>query len=314
MPESLTTIDGADVAGVAANETAADPSPPPRDAAVEASCANCGEALGGRYCSRCGERKLAGEDYSLRRFLFEAFNVLTNFESNVFRSFDALLLRPGRLTVEYFRGRRKPYLKPLQLFVFCNVIFFFAQSYTGINSLTTRLHVHLNNLPYSGLARRMVDAKLGERNITYDQYRPRFDAAIEGQAKTLVIVMVPLFALVTQALYWRSRRYYVEHLIFSLHFYAFLLLLIAALHLGVSVVWRARHVLPPNLLSVVKSDDFGTFLLLAICGAYLFVALRRTYGQSKIWTAIKCLAFLVCIIGVIQVYRFILFFTTFYFV
>ncbi|HEX8130581.1 MAG TPA: DUF3667 domain-containing protein [Pyrinomonadaceae bacterium] len=190
--------------GAAAGETAALP------LRVE-PCPNCGEELRGRYCSNCGEKSLEGVDYSLGRFLGEAFNILTNFESNVFRSFKDLLLHPGRLTAAYFRGRRKSYLKPLQLFVFCNIIFFFAQSYTGFSSLTTPLYVHLNMLPYSQQARTMVERELQERKITYDEYRPRFDAAIDGQAKTLVIVFVPLFALLLHALYWRKRRYYVEH-------------------------------------------------------------------------------------------------------
>ncbi|HEV7902359.1 MAG TPA: DUF3667 domain-containing protein [Pyrinomonadaceae bacterium] len=279
--------------------------------AFAAACPNCGAQFSGRYCSNCGERRVAGEDYSLGRFLHEAFNILTSVESNLFRSFAALLTRPGRLTAEYFRGRRKSYLKPLQLFVFCNVIFFFAHSYLGFNSLTTPLYVHLNMLPHSRLARHLVDSELRARNLTYEQYRPRFDAAIEGQAKTLVIVMVPLYALLLQAFYWRTRRYYVEHLVFSLHFFAFLLLLLAGLHALMFVGWRIRRVFGFDLSSL-QNDDFATLLMLSLCGTYLFFALRRAYGQGRTRTALKCLALTLCIIAVIQLYRFILFFTTFY--
>jgi hypothetical protein len=279
-------------------------------ARVEAgdTCPNCGDKFSGRFCSNCGERRIAGEDYSLRRFLGEAFNILTSFESNFFRSFATLITRPGKLTAEYFRGRRKSYLKPLQLFVFCNVIFFFAHSYIGFNSLTTPLYVHLNMVPHSRLARHMVDSELRARNMTYDEYRPRFDAAIEGQAKTLVIVMVPLYALALQLFYWRTRRYYVEHLVFSLHFFAFLLLLIAAMHAALFVAWRFLGL----RLSMLQSDNFVTLLMLSICGAYLLFALRRAYRQGKTLTILKCLALCLSIIVVIQLYRFILFFTTFY--
>jgi hypothetical protein len=273
-----------------------------------AACPNCGDKFSGRFCSNCGERRIAGEDYSLRRFLGEAFNILTSFESNFFRSFATLITRPGKLTAEYFRGRRKSYLKPLQLFVFCNVIFFFAHSYIGFNSLTTPLYVHLNMLSHSRLARHMVDSELRARNMTYDEYRPRFDAAIEGQAKTLVIVMVPLYALALQLFYWRTRRYYVEHLVFSLHFFAFLLLLIAAMHAALFVAWRFLGL----RLLMLQSDNFVTLSMLSICGAYLFFALRRAYRQGKTLTILKCLALCLSIIVVIQLYRFILFFTTFY--
>ena len=286
------------------------PPPPPSDE-IDAACPNCGAQSRSRFCPNCGERRVAGEDYSLRHFLGEAFNILTSVESNLFRSFATLLARPGSLTVEHFKGRRKSYLKPLQLFIFCNVIFFFAHSYVSFNTLTTPLYVHLNLLPHQRLARHLVDSELRARNITYDQYRPRFDVATEGQAKTMVIVMVPLYALALQLFYRRTRRFYVEHLVFSLHFYAFLLLLIAGMHVGLYFAWRARHLFASNL-SLLQNDGFVSLVMLLLCGSYLFLALRRFYGQGRMRTALKCFVLAVSIFGVIHVYRFILFFTTFY--
>jgi hypothetical protein len=238
-------------------------------------------------------------------------SIFTSVESNLFRSFATLVVRPGRLTAEYFRGRRKSYLKPLQLFVFCNIIFFFVQSYAGFNSLTTPLYVHLNMLPYSQRARTMVEEKLQERKISYDEYRPRFDDAIGGQAKTLVVVLVPIFALPLLILYWRERRYYVEHLVFSTHFFAFFLLLLPALHIVTFILIRSLYAAGIRL-SVLEHDTFLTMVMLFLCGVYLWFALRRAYGQGKLMTTIKCFALVACIMSVIQLYRFILFFTTFY--
>jgi hypothetical protein len=276
-----------------------------------ATCPNCGEPFSGRFCSNCGEQRVAGEDYSLGRFLHEAFNILTSVETNLFRSFAALIARPGRLTAEYFKGRRKSYLKPLQLFIFCNLIFFFAESLTSSSTLTTPLATHINLLPHRTLARRLVEAEMRKRNLTYEDYRARFDAAIEGQAKTLVIVTVPLYALVLQMFYWRPRRYYVEHLVFSLHLFAFLLLLIAAMNVLLFAALHVQRVFGLNLW-LLQSDNFVTLLMLSLCATYLLVSLRRTYGQGKLRTALKCVALALCVLGVIQIYRFILFFTTFY--
>ncbi|HKP72912.1 MAG TPA: DUF3667 domain-containing protein [Pyrinomonadaceae bacterium] len=280
-------------------------------AETSASCPNCGQQFSGRYCSGCGEKRVEGSDYSLKNFLGEAFNILTSVESNFFRTFAALITKPGRLTAEYFAGRRKSYLKPLQLFLFCNVIFFFAQSYTGFNSLTTPLYVHTHMLPYSRTARALVERRLVERNISYEDYRARFDAAIENQAKSLVVVMVPLFALALHALYWRSRRYYVEHLVFATHFYAFFLLLVPAMQTVLTLALRGARALGFRL-PAYNADDFYTIILLLICGFYLLKALRAAYGQGRTATFLKCLVLAACIIGVLQLYRFILFFTTFY--
>ena len=95
-------------------------------AAEQAACPECGEPIAERFCTRCGEKRVEARDYSLRHFLVEALNVIANLESPIPRSFFALLFRPGLLTSEYLAGRRKRYLKPLQLFVLCNLIFFFA--------------------------------------------------------------------------------------------------------------------------------------------------------------------------------------------
>jgi len=307
-PTGIVEVDEADAL---VPPSAVSSSPPPRDELAPASCPNCGAQFQGQFCSNCGEKRVVSEDYSLRRFLGEAFNILTSVESNLFRSFATLLTRPGRLTAEYFKGRRKSFLKPLQLFVFCNVIFFFAQTSVGFNSLTTPLYVHLSMLPHSRLASRMVDGELRQRQIAYADYRQRFDVAIEGQAKTLVIVMVPIFALLMGAFFWRTRRYYVEHLVFSTHFFAFFLLLVAALNIGLRLVWRGERIVGINL-PVLQSDAFGTLVMLSICAVYLFVALGRVYGQGKIMRVFKCLALVACIMVVLQLYRFILFFTTFY--
>lgn len=295
------------------DEATPDAAPPLSRDEVDPACPNCGEHFRSRFCPDCGERRIESEDYSLSRFLGEAFNILTSFESNLFRSFATLITRPGHLTTEYFKGRRKSYLKPLQLFIFCNVIFFFVQSYAGFNSLTTPLYVHLNMLPYSQQARSMVERELQERKLPYDEYQPRFDAAIGGQAKTLVILLVPLFALLLKVLYWRTRRrYYVEHLVFSTHFFAFFLLFLPALHLSLLTLVRISSALGPQVLAFFRNDTFLTLLMLSLCGVYLWPALRRMYGEGKTVTTIKCAALVGGIMCVIQLYRFILFFTTFY--
>src|SRR5215212_4859939 len=205
----------------------------PAAAAGRAACPECGEPIPERFCTRCGEKRVEARDYTLRHFLAEALNVVANLESPVPRSFGALLFRPGLLTSAYLAGRRKRYLKPLQLFVLCNVIFFFAQPLAGFNTLTTPLRIHLNNLPYSARVRDMVREEVERKGVTLEEYGKQFDATIQNQAKTLVILMVPMFALVLLALYRRQRRYFVEHLVFATHFYAFFLLLLLGVHFAI---------------------------------------------------------------------------------
>jgi hypothetical protein len=281
------------------------------EAALLAACPECGEPIPERFCTRCGEKRVEARDYTLRHFVGEALNVFANLESPIPRSFFALLFRPGLLTAEYFAGRRKRYLKPLQLFVFCNLLFFFGQPFTGYNSLTTPLDVHLSGVPYKQTARRMVEAEVGRRGVTLDEYRVLFDAVIQNQAKSLVILMVPLLALVLLVLYRRRRRFFVEHLVFAIHFYSFFLLLLLAQFAAANLYFRAarRFGLPAR---GVDFETIFTIVFLGACAAYLFPALRRVYGQTRRLTLVKCVALALAAGYVLQIYRFILFFTAFY--
>jgi hypothetical protein len=282
---------------------------PPEDMA--ASCPSCGLSSAGRFCSACGEDKRRGKNYSLVGHLGEAFKVVTNIESGFLRSFSALITKPGLLTSEYFAGRRKPYLKPLQLFLFCNIIFFFVQSYTRFNTLSTPLYIHTHQLPYSGYAREKINKVILMRGTPFKEYQARFDAIVENQSKTMVVLMIPMFALLLQVMYWRTRRYFVEHLVFSIHFFSYFLLLLSAdLLLMTAIVGIARR-LTTNL-AILDNDLLSTTLLLTLCLTYLLVAVRRAYKQGWVLTVLKCVILLAGIMFIVQLYRFCLFFTAFY--
>lgn len=276
-----------------------------------AACPECGEPIDERFCTRCGEKRVEARDYSLRHYLAEALNVFADLESPIPRSFFALLFRPGLLTSEYLAGRRKRYLKPLQLFVLCSLIFFFVQPLTGINTLTTPLDVHLNGMPHKATARRMVAAEVERRKFTLDEYRARFNPVIQNQAKTLVILMVPMLASALLLLYWRGRRYFVEHLVFATHFYSFLLLLLLAVSFAANAYFLAarRFALP---LRGVNFDLIYTTVVLAACAVYLSAAMRRVYGQNRRLTLLKCALLIYAGAYILQLYRLILFFTAFY--
>ena len=97
----------------------------------------------------------------------------------------------------------------------------------------------------------------------------------------VALALLPVFALGLRAVYWRKKNFYYEHLIFSLHYHTFLLLFWTAyiavlavserlpLHSFITVPVRLGLLLPP---------------------VYLFVALRRIYGDGPKQTAVKVLA------------------------
>jgi hypothetical protein len=147
--------------------------------------------------------------------------------------------------------------------------------------------------------------------MTRDAYRPRFDETAHLQGKTLVIIMVPLFALAGWAMYRRIRPYFVEHLIFAFYAFAFLLIWI-----GVTAVLETRLIMISAQLGYRPGPDLiergSSAAALVPFAAYLYLASRRVYGQGVWMTLLKAVSLAAWLMVVLMAYRMILFFTTFY--
>jgi hypothetical protein len=262
-----------------------------------------------RFCGACGEEWAAGRDYSLRRFARESVAAVSDLDSTLLRTLAALIGRPGELTAAYFGGERRRYLAPLKVFFVCNVVFFFVQSVTHMSMLSSTLHVYLHYDPFQGVARGIVQHRLADRGMTVDAYGAVFDPESVSQAKTLVILMCPMLALPLAALYLRSHRYFVEHLVFALHFYSFFLLAIPAF-IGILssllIVWQLLGGAVPQW---VNSDSAIGLTMFALLATYTAAALRRYYGGGVAGVAARTGVLVLGMYVVLQAYRFVLFFT-----
>lgn len=271
-------------------------------------CVACGADLSGRYCAACGEA--AGHhDYSLKHFAEEALETFAHVDGRVFSTFRSLLTRPGLLTTDFLVGRRKSQMGPLQLFVICNVIYFLIQPFTVFATFTSTLAIQTSERPWHRMASAMVASKVAARQIPAAEYARHFDEAAHLQGKSLVILMVPLFALGSWVLYRGTRRFYAEHLVFAFYFFAFAMLWmgLGTLALSQPVLYALRHSWSDGLIETTVSA-----LLMLPFGIYLYVASRRMYGESGWRTASKTLVLLAWTIAVVTAYRFVLFFTSFY--
>jgi hypothetical protein len=94
-------------------------------------CVTCGQEASGNFCAHCGEKQLHDHDFSLGHVLAEAAEAFFHIDSKIFLTLKTLVARPGQLTTEFFLGRRKPYMSPLQTFFVCNLLFFLLQPLTG---------------------------------------------------------------------------------------------------------------------------------------------------------------------------------------
>ncbi len=191
-------------------------------------CPTSNTATSAPYCAECGEGRLHPHDLTLRGPLNQVAKAFTNLDGPILRSFRYPMLRPGMLTLAYMNGQRKPYPLPLQLFVAANVLFFAMQSLTGAKIFSTPLAQHLQSDIWGGLAQQLEAHRMVVRQTTISLYAPVFDHAVAVNGRSMVILMVVPFALLPAMLFACSRRPFVAHIVFSLHFYSFLLLFLCA--------------------------------------------------------------------------------------
>jgi hypothetical protein len=240
-------------------------------------CADCQAQLQGPYCSACGAKQLSSHDFGIGHFLGHALHDLTHFDTKVFGSLLPLLFKPGFLTAEFMAGHWKRYVKPTTLFILINVFFFFAKG--GVMNWNARAYIQSAG-PAAGV---LVEKKAEERGQSLEQYEEHFTEIARERQHSMFFFAIPVLAL--GMLLFFPRRYLVEHLVYSVHYHAFLLLFLT---IGLQVLFKgilvplARIGVVPQLTQYLAHEPGLNYLVLAVAGLYQFVAIRRVYKVG--WT------------------------------
>jgi len=215
----------------------------------------------------------------------EAADELFNLDTRFVRTLWPLLARPGQVTKEYLSGRRAVHVPPLRTYLIAALAFF------GLFSLfpppSPPVYVFTTGTPEADRAKSVRGTKVtvelpehvwvGDRRFQEVSVRARanpeaFAFAAYRNVPRAFFLFLPIFALLLKAFYWKQ-GYYVEHLVFALHYQAFLFLVFTLFFV---VGWLPGFVNLPLRVALI---------LWAF--AYVPMALRRVYGGSRIMTAVK---------------------------
>lgn len=269
------------------------------------SCVSCNSELSGKFCSNCGEKVIDEHNYSILNFINSIQNAFTDIDNNFFRSFYLLIKKPGFLSREYVIGKRVNYLKPIQIFLIANVIYFIIQPFTMINGYNTPLSTQINLMPYSSISKEMTDKRIVDLELSFESFEQQYNKKSENYAKSLVILMIPILAFFLKLLYFRSTRYFVEHLVFSVHFFSFYLFYVYSIAF---LMFR----LIVEVFPQIGKEIYLTIMSVSILFVYFYFSLHYFYKQKKSLTMVKSLILSMGVFFLIFIYRFILFFITLY--
>ena len=231
------------------------------------NCPECAAPLVGRYCHRCGEKPPDAHDLTMKHFLHHGLHELTHFDSKIFRTVQALLFRPGVLTVEYLAGRRKRYVLPLRLFLVIFALNLFLYTRPGAALYDVRFITSSpQSKPFADALERGAAKRHMDKEVLFDQINEHW----QHNASLFQLGDVFFFAVWLAVLNWR--RYFVEHLIFALHISSFSLLFGC-----VTWLYYLRYGFRQNIFLFLFS-----FMVLLV---YLWRAVPRMYGTTG-WNAL----------------------------
>jgi hypothetical protein len=272
------------------------------------SCPTCRATVSTPYCPECGERPLRARELTFRGLFDQLVGAFTPVDGRLLRTFRCLAGRPGFLTVAYLQGQRKPYVGPVPLFLIANALFFASESLTGGRVFTTPLDAHLHTQPWSAGAELLVSHRMAATQTSLDLYAPVFDHSVAVNARSLIVFMALSFVGALAIVFPRSRRPPVAHALFSLHLYAFLLLLFSV---ATAIPPVDRWFGGAGFASEGLDHVLSTLLLVA-CAMYMYVATGRVYGATGAGRVIKVGALTVAVAAIVLGYRFVLFVITLY--
>lgn len=129
--------------------------------------------------------------------------------------------------------------------------------------------------PFAVWLEKQVKDKIGE-----DGSRAKlFFETLRSNIPAMMLCCIPLFAFILKILYIRKGRYYVEHLVYSLHIHTFLY---------VAVVITALAVMGANRTVPALSGWITAAMTIAIV-VQIFLSIRRVYRQGWFMTLVKFL-------------------------
>ena len=277
------------------------------DPAMMPDCLNCGARLHGQYCTVCGQRARS-RLISLWELVADAFGDLFEIDSRLWKTLIPLLVRPGQLTRDYLQGRRARYMPPFRMYLVLSVLFFLVAFFDPhrqlslflepqpetpaslditINGDNAAVHCDFSDLDTQGwpdwIKHRLTRQRLTDmcERAQVGGGRALADKLLD-EVPTALIVLLPLMAFVLKLLYPLAKRYYVEHLLFFVHFHSFFFLLLTLQVLFARLAMLLAIPDPIRVLAIVAASFYVP--------VYLFVAMRRVYGQGRIITLIKYIA------------------------
>ncbi|HVE71156.1 MAG TPA: DUF3667 domain-containing protein [Thermoanaerobaculia bacterium] len=255
----------------------------------EEACLNCGAAMQGAFCHECGQ-KAAAVHLKMHDFVHDATHEFLHLDGKIWKTIKLLVGRPGQLTHEFLAGRRARYISPVRLYLTFSLLFFtLAAVLPGGQKQIVKVGSTGDLSGDSAFERRLIAGlQKAQKDGTHVS-----EQVLHNLPKAMFVLM-PIFGLLTWGFYRKQQRFYIPHLYYSIHFHAFVFL-VMSVYVLISRLAVPRQWVAPLIVVTVP---------------YHFIALRRVFGGSRAitfakGTAIGVAYWLIAIVAMLAVTLFV---------
>ena len=123
-------------------------------------CFSCEAPIKGLYCGDCGQKN---DDYrrSIFSLLKEVFQAFTALEGRIWRTWAALLFKPGKVARQFADGRRTYWSTPVRVYLAMSILLFGFLNMSGMQLISVDLDVK----PKAGIEKPLDELTADDLNI-----------------------------------------------------------------------------------------------------------------------------------------------------
>jgi hypothetical protein len=271
----------------------------------EYTCKNCGERFHGNYCPECGQ-SVKEFERPVQFLIVDFMGNMFAFDTRFWKTFVAVLFKPGTLALDYVKGHRVKYMPPFRFYVFISFIFFLLLSY--YTSEKTKLgpdkEKNVTIFDNYEVSDSLSDSRTDSLNISdklLNEPKKKDENAIKiaylnehpevffkqflTNLSWAMFLLMPFYGFLLWLFYRKAQQYYITHFIMAINQHSFMFVVL--------IVVLLLAVLLPDF-----SYSFRYFLILLI-PVYFAIGFKTLYQQKTCKIVLKLFAIGIVYISVV---------------